>query len=262
MLPVLFSIGPVILRSYSVIIVLAFLISGYVFWKKGREEHYPEDELFDAFLLTLLWGFLWSRVGFIMFHFDHFGFQPLKWLDLFSFPGLIPFFGLIAGAWFLFNYAKKQKWNAFEILDFASVAVAIGLALIWVGSFLDGSSFGNVTTLPWGMMFPHVFDKRHPIQIYGFLLYSILFAYLFWVEGKYRTYDWYRNKRHSAQTGFLFCVFCIGYGVIGVMFALISPAQLVIAGMNLDIFFRLFIAGFGGVQLYFRSGRSFLSSKK
>src|SRR5579859_812991 len=262
MFPLLLAIGPVTIYTMSVFNVIAFFAAGYVYWQKGREEHYQEDELFDGFLLAFLWGLLWGRIGFIVLHFAHFGFQPLRWLDMFSAPGFVPLAGLIAGAWFLFTYAKKQKWNAFEVLDFAALAIVLSLAIAALGSFFDGSNFGNATTLPWGMNFPNVFDRRHPIQLYSLVLYVALFIYLFWVEGKYRTFEWYRDKRHSAQTGFLFAVFFIAYGLFGIVLSFFRSSQFVVFNYSLDlpIYFLLFV--YGVVLLYWRSGRSFFGLKK
>lgn len=242
--------------------ILAFLTTGYFFWRKGREEHYPEDEIFDVYLISVFWGVLASRLGFIIIHFEHFSLQPLKWIDIFSTPGFIPFFGLIAAATVIYRQAKKKKWDAFEVLDFAAIAVAFGSAIVWLGGFFDGSSFGNPTTLPWGVTFPSVFDRRHPTEIYGFIIYLFVFAYLFWVEGRYRTFGWYRDKRHSAQSGFLFSVFAILYGIFGIIFAMLMPPTFVIQGYSFDILIRCAVLIYGAILLYTLSGRSLLKSFK
>ena len=81
MFPILLSLHPLTIYTIGVFMLIAFLVSGYVFWRKGREEHYQEEELFDAFLLTTLWGAVWARIGFVIINFGNFGFAPLKWLD-------------------------------------------------------------------------------------------------------------------------------------------------------------------------------------
>jgi phosphatidylglycerol:prolipoprotein diacylglycerol transferase len=256
MLPILFALGAVKIYTESVFLAVAFLMMGYVFWRRGREEHYAEDELFDGLLLALVWGVIWSRIGFILLHLDVFGLSLGKWFDVAFAPGFLPLAGVIAGAWFLFRYAKKQKWNAFEILDFAALAVTMAFAIVWLGAFFGGTNFGYNTTLPWGITFPQVFDKRHPTQIYGFALYTVLFFYLSWVEGKYRTYEWYRDKKHSAQTGFLFCVFLIAYGLFGLLLGSLMPPQMVVFGVSLDLPLRGLILVYGCLQLYLRTGRT------
>jgi len=262
MLPVLFSFGPVTIYSFGVFLALAVFITSYLFWRKGKEEHYNENELFDGFSLSVLFGAFWSRVGFVLLHFDHFGMNVLKWFDIFSSPGGVILVGLVASTVFLYRYAKKQKWNVFQILDFGALAVAGGAAVFWLGSFVAGSGFGNPTSLPWGMTFPGVFDKRHPTQLYAFLIFVLLYFFLSWAENHYRSFQWYRDKKHSAQTGFLFCVFCIVYGVLGIALSFLMSPQFVVLGYPLDIPVRLCVLLYGLILLFRRSGRSFLLIRK
>jgi len=157
----------------------------------------------------------------LFFHFGNFGLDAWKWFNLLAYPGIILCLVCWPASWSLYRFAQRQKWDAFEFLDFAAIAAAFGFALIWLGLFLDGTSFGNATSLPWECLFRWFFDKHHPTQLYGLISYALLFVYLYWVESRYRTFEWYRDKRHSAQTGFLFCVFCMmlwrswcGYGFL------------------------------------------------
>ena len=262
MFPVLFSLGPITIYSYGVFLVLAFLVTSYIFWRKGREEHYAEDELFDAFLLSLIVGMVASRIGFVALYFNHFGLQPLKWIDVFSAPGTVPVVGLLAGGIYLYRYAKRQKWNTFQILDYAALALAGGSVMVWLGNFFAGSDFGNPSTLPWALNFPGVFDRHHPTQLYAALMYLGLYLFLSWAEYHYRTFEWYRDKKHSAQTGFLFCVYCMAYGLIGIVLARLSPAKIVVFGYALDLPVRMIILIFGLAMLYRRSGRTVFAPKK
>jgi len=262
MFPILLSLHPLTIYTIGVFMLIAFLVSGYVFWRKGREEHYQEEELFDAFLLTTLWGAVWARIGFVIINFGNFGFAPLKWLDIFSYPGTFPFLGMVAGGWFLYQRAKKQKWDQNEILDFSVLAFSINLFIISLGNFFDGSGIGNPTSMPWGVTFPAVFDKRHPTQLYAAFFYLVLFIYLQWLEPRYRMFEWYRNKKHSAPTGFLFAAFCIGYGIFGIILSFFSPPQLVLFEVNLDLPLRVGILLFGVIRLWIQSGHGLLPLPK
>jgi len=258
MFPVLLSFKPVTIYTIGVFLVIAFLLAGYVFWRRGREEHYQEEELFDAFLLTTIWGLLWSRIGFVILHFNNFGLAPLKWFDIFNNPGTFSFLGLVMGGIFLYNHAKKKKWDQCEILDFASLALTAALIIISLGTFFDGSGFGNPTSLPWGVTFPAVFDKRHPTQLYGALFYFILYLYLNWLEPRYRMFEWYRNKKHSAPTGFLFAVFCIAYGLYGIVLTFFMPASVSFFDVNIDVPIRVGVLLFGIIRLLTQSGHTFM----
>lgn len=262
MFPILFQFGPLKFYTFTIFMIVAFFASTYVFWRKGREEHYQEDELFDSFLIALFWGLIWSRIGYVALHFSFFGVQPLSWINVVGFPGFSPLFGIIAAAWSLYHSAKKQKWDEFEVLDFGAVGLALGMAVLWLGSFFSGADFGTPTSLPWGMQFPNVFDKRHPLQIYGFIAYVLVFLFLFWAESRYRTFSWYRAKKDSAQSGFLFCFFCIFWGIIGSILWFFSPTQVWFYAIPVELMIRIVILLYGLVMLFRRSGRSLAFKKK
>ena len=255
MVKTLISFGPLSIQSMSLFMVLAFLFSGFVFWRKAKEEHYDETEVFDGFLLAWIIGFIWARIGFIIFNFYEFGFHIFKWIDLVTNPGLNALFGIVGSTVYLYRFAQRKKWDVFEILDFWSMAVTLGLVLIWFGLFLDGSRFGLATSLPWGVVFPGVFEKHHPVQLYASFLYAGLFAYLAWLEFHYRTFEWYKSRRKSAQTGFLLSVFLIAHGLISLGLNLVMPAQIVFQGLRLDHLLSLVGILLGVGILLVRSGR-------
>jgi len=256
MFPLLFALGPVKLYTSTVFLLIAVFVGLYIFWKKGKEEHYLEDELVDAFIISVFWGIVASRVSFIVLHFDAFGLFPLRWLDVFTHSGFTPIFGMFASASSLYRFAQKQKWDEFELLDFGALALSMMMAILWLGNFFAGAELGSPTNLPFGVTFPNVFDRRHPLQLYGTLLYLLLFAYLSWVESRYRMFSWYRARKDSAQTGFLYAMFCISSGVFGILLWLLSSTRVFIFGVPLDLVLRGGLILYGLVVLLQRSGRS------
>ena len=56
MWPTLISIGTFRLQSLTVLAVVALFFTAFVFWRKGKEEHYETVELFDTFLISGLFG--------------------------------------------------------------------------------------------------------------------------------------------------------------------------------------------------------------
>ena len=131
MYPTLFTIGPVAIQTAGIFSVLAFILTGFIFWKKGREEHFDEVEIFDGFILSTIFSFILARAFYIVLNFEKFGFNAVKWLDVFINPGLQPFIFLWTGALFLYYFAKRKKWNQLMILDFWSMAVVFGLIFCW-----------------------------------------------------------------------------------------------------------------------------------
>lgn len=262
MFPTLFSLGQFHFQTINVFFVLAFFLSAFIFWRKGREEHYSETQLFDGFLLAALFGFIVARVGYVTLNFPQFGWNIIKWLDVFAFPGGHLVLGLLGSTLYIARFAQTKKWDVFEILDFWVLATAISSALRYLGYFFDGTVFGNTTSLPWGMIFPGVFEKRHPLQLYYAIFYLVLFVFLSRAEYRYRTYEWYRAGKKTAQTGFLVSVFVIGVSFFSFFMSFFRASEFIWGGITWDPF--LYLAGvvFGGILLVRRSGREFFPSRK
>lgn len=255
MFPTLFCAGPFCLRSLSVFLVLAFLLTGYIFFRKVRDEHYLEMEAFDGFLLSVVVGFVVGRLAYVALNFEQFGFSIWKWFDIISMPGVVGWVSIVAAGYYLYRYSKRFTDDPFELVDIWCISVAAGLSLVWLGLFLDGASMGNATTLPIGLKFPGQLDGRLPVQLVVSLFFLLLALYLNWVEFRYRTYAWYRSGKKSAQSGFLVAVSIISCSLIWVALSFLRPAQMVVAGIPIDTGVALTGVFIGTILLYLRSGR-------
>lgn len=243
-------------------LVLAFLVGTFVFWKKGGEEYYDQAELMDVLVLSCFSALVGARAGFILVHFNEFGFDVMKWLSWVSYPGYLGIAALACGFGAIIWHANKRKWDAYEVGDFGAIALSISMVVLYVGEFLNGSGFGNPTSWFVGMSFPGVFDKRHPVQLYAMAAYIILFVILWKLERRYRSFIWYRANRRTAQSGFVLSSFLIGYGLIGAVLCLFQQSFLTVYGVNVELVIRILVIFAGLIVLYIRSGRSFIPKKK
>ena len=262
MLPILFELPFLKIKSLTVLAFLAAFFSAFVFWRKGREEHYNTFEIFDAFILSGIFGFVMGRVAFVAFHWNTFSQNIFNIFNIVEKSGNEPLIALTAAAWYLYRHATKNKWDAFEILDFYATAISLGMIFIYVGFFLDGSYGGTFTSLPWGVITIGTFEKTHPAQLYSLAYYFFAYIYLSKMEYIYRTLEWYRSGKKTAQSGFLFSTFLI---FTALFYLLTQPTRLpgmFFKGLVLDYFVYLFIFVFGLVLLHRRSGRSFNPFKK
>ncbi|NIV31674.1 MAG: prolipoprotein diacylglyceryl transferase, partial [Anaerolineae bacterium] len=81
-------------------------------------------------------------------------------------------------------YWSRRRLPVGTTLDAIAPGVTLALALERLGAFLDGSSFGGPTTLPWGVYLWD--DIRHPVQLYEALALFVILAVL-----------WQRRERRS-----------------------------------------------------------------
>jgi len=263
MLPILFELPFFKLKSLTLLAFLAVFFSAFAFWRKGKEEHYNTFEIFDAFILSGLFGFLIGRLVFVISHWGAvFSQNIFNIVNIIDKPGNEPLIVLAAAVWFLYRHAVKAKWDAFEILDFYVTAISLGMIFIYAGFFLDGSYGGIFTKLPWGIIVPGTFEKTHPAQLYSMIYYLFAYFYLSRMEYVYRTLEWYRSGKKTAQSGFLFSTFLIFTAIFHLITGPIRLPGIFVGGMILDYFIYLAMLIFGLVLLYIRSGRSFHLFKK
>lgn len=262
MWPILFSFSFFQLRSLTVLAMIAFFFAAFIFWRKGREEHYNLFEIFDAFLLSLIFAFVMGRIFFVAINWSQFSSSWWQIFDIVHKPGNELFLALLSSAFYLYRYAHKRKWDAFEILDFWATAVSLGLCFVYIGFFLAGSYGGQFTSLPWGIVMPGNFEKTHPVQLYFVVFYLALFWYLSRMEYQYRTLEWYRKGKKTAQSGFLLSNFLICLGGFYLVMIPFRLPSVVIGGINFDPYINLFLFVLGIMILYHRSGRSLIFWKK
>ena len=202
--PVVFSLGPLAVRWYGLMYLLAFAS----FWWLGtrrigsglapitREQF--DDLLFGGIVGVILGG----RLGYVLFYKPaYYLSHPLEifaiWQGGMSFHG--GFLGVLVAMAFV---ARRHRINWWDLMDFVAPLVPLGLGFGRLGNFINGELWGRVTDGPWGMVFRDAGSlPRHPSQLYQMALEGIALFVLLW---------WFSSKpRPRAQVSALFL---IGYG--------------------------------------------------
>ena len=211
--PVLFHIGPLIIRWYSLLFVSGFIFGYYIFRSFFRREGVSET-LLDPLLYTMLiCVVLGARLGHCIFYDPqyYFGswqgflevFQPWKG-GLASHGGAI---GIVIGLiWYANKYGRKEGIDFWWLADRLVIIVGFAGACIRLGNFFNSEIYGYHTSLPWGVIFERSGDPlpKHPTMLYEALCYVILGLVLLYL---------YRHKLSKVYRGeFLgiFITFCFG----------------------------------------------------
>jgi phosphatidylglycerol---prolipoprotein diacylglyceryl transferase len=205
--PVAFQLGPLAVRWYGLMYLLAFVL--FVWLGKIRARRnlltgwHPRDV--DDMLFYGVFGVIvGGRLGYVLFYKPMYYLQhPLEvlqvWAGGMSFHG--GFLGVLVALWF-FARARDKRW--LDVTDFVAPLVPLGLAAGRLGNFINGELVGRATDVPWAMVFPQVDAiPRHPSQLYQFGLEGVLlFLVLWWYAG--------RQRPMGAVSGF----FLVGYGAL------------------------------------------------
>ena len=254
MFPLLISFGPFKLYTLALIALIGFFAGLFVVWKRGKELHYEEKDLFDVVFVVLFWMFIGARLGYIATHFTDFWGNMVKALNFISHPGWYFPMGVVGASVALYFQAKKHKWDLFQLLDLFATGIVLTQAIMSLGTFLAGIDYGLPTTSFIGLPFSGVFDRRIPIQLLEFVGYLACFCYLWRVEGVYRTFTWYKRHRSQAETGYLMSIYLCWWGLVSLIAVLFKTPQMVWGGIRFDVFVSMISIIGGAWLLLYRSG--------
>ena len=206
--PVAFSAGPLAVRWYGLMYLVAFvqfLLLGRLLIRRNPGV-VTVDQLDDLLFYGALGVIIGGRLGQVLFYEPAYYLgSPLEivavWKGGMSFHG--GFLGVLAA---LALWARKHRQAWLDVTDFIAPLVPLGLAAGRLGNFINGELWGRVAdpALPWAMIFPQAGDMapRHPSQLYHVGLEGLaLFAILWLYAG--------RQRPRGAISG----AFLIGYGV-------------------------------------------------
>ncbi|OGY18300.1 MAG: hypothetical protein A2900_04585 [Candidatus Chisholmbacteria bacterium RIFCSPLOWO2_01_FULL_50_28] len=252
MYPVLFSLGKISMFTFGIFASLGFFFASFVIWKRARETHFSEEEIFDAILLVALSGVFGARLLYVLLHFPRFGFQLLNWFSIFRVPGMTFFGGLALGVVSLFFLARRKHWDFFEISDIFVTGIALGQAIGWLGAFFAGTGVGRESKI--GLVFPGYETARLPTQLIWVVGALGLFIFLWRVEQRYRIFEWYRAGKVSAASGFLTFSYLVGLGVLATLVSLFTGARVYLT-VPIELFTGVVTTSIGIGGLYIRSGR-------
>ena len=205
--PVAFSLGPVAVRWYGLMYLVAFvqfiLLGRYRI--RTRPGFITVAQLDDLLFYGMLGVIVGGRLGQVLFYEP--GYYLANPLEIFAvWKGGMAFHGGFLGvlvAMGLWSHKHHIAW--FDITDFIAPLVPLGLAAGRIGNFINGELWGRICdpALPWGMVFPQAGDllPRHPSQLYHVGLEGVALFVILWLYSS-------SPRPRSATSG----VFLIGYG--------------------------------------------------
>lgn len=206
--PVAFALGPVSVRWYGLMYLVAFIqfivLGRYQI--RQRPGFITTEQLDDLLFYGMLGVILGGRLGQVLFYEPGYYFShPLEivavWKGGMSFHGGFLGVVLALGLW-----SRKHQLAWLDVIDFVAPLVPLGLAAGRIGNFINGELWGRITDpgLPWAMIFPQAGDMqpRHPSQLYHVGLEGLTLFVILWLYAR-------RPRPRGALTG----AGLLGYGI-------------------------------------------------
>ncbi|NLY49824.1 MAG: prolipoprotein diacylglyceryl transferase [Firmicutes bacterium] len=183
MRPILFSLGPINVYSWGLLLAVATAggIVGAMRLARSSGWERP-DHIVDVAVGAVLAGVVGSRLNYLLlYERAEFFAHPVVFFQ-FSSGGLIFHGGLFLGVIVGGILAWRYRLGFWETGDVLVPFLAAGYGLVRIGCFLNGCCYGRPSSLPWAVAVPILSDGvlRHPAQLYAAIMGLILGAVLLW----------------------------------------------------------------------------------
>ena len=205
--PFIIHLGPLEITGYGLMLMVAFLMGGWLIARQLRENKLREDYAADIVAAAVVGGIIGAKLWYVALTRD-----PGA---LFSRGGLVWYGGFIGGALAVilnsWRLGVPLRWT----MQLAAPALAAAYALGRVGCFLVNDDYGRPSNLPWAVKFPeglppstagnmhHLFGVPvpsgidpstvlavHPTQLYEVAAMFIVFAVLWSLRKRGRPIGW------------------------------------------------------------------------
>jgi len=209
--PELFKIGPIVIRYYSLMFIIAFILGLHLMKKIYIADKVSLDKLDPLFMYVVIATLLGARLGDVFFYdwayFRHHLLEillPVRFsphFKIIGFRGLASHGAAIGIITALYFYSKRVlKKPLLFILDRVGIVVALAGFFIRIGNLMNSEIVGKPTHSNFGFIFRRLGEDfpRYPTQLFEAFSYLIIF-FILW-----RIY-WKTDKKQ--QSGYLFGVF-------------------------------------------------------
>ena len=237
-------IGPIDLQTFGICFALGFLAAGAVLSRRLRELRRPPDWAYEIVFASLIGGLVGSRIDYLLQNWDEVSGDLLG--NVFSGTGMVWLGGVVGGALAVILWARWRGWLTAQMLDAASISLALGYAIGRIGCQLSGDGdYGVASDLPWAMAYPEgtvpTTDEVHPTPVYETVSTGVGTLVLW-------------HLRDRLVPGMLFGLYLIFAGAERFLVEFIRRNDSVVAGLTLAQLVSLAMLALGAAVVWSRRG--------
>ena len=252
-----FSIGPLIIRYYSLTFLAAILIATWLSARHGKKRGIAPETMWDCMLWAVIGGIIGARLWHVILPSQSSGMTFLKYLQNpleliavwnggLGIPGAV-----IGGCVGLLIYCKKYGFKFLRFADTIAPFLALAQAIGRLGNYFNQELYGAPSSLPWAITInpinrlPQYAEQAtyHPLFLYELIYNLFNMAVLLWVDKKYFK---------QLRDGDIFLLYLIIYpvGRFFLEFLRLDPAM--VGGLNMNQIIMAVIAIAAAVILFVR----------
>jgi phosphatidylglycerol:prolipoprotein diacylglycerol transferase len=224
------------LKSFGIVFACGFLAAGAIVARRLKEIGRPADQAYELALASLLGGLVGSRLYYVIQNYDQVKHDLLG--SLFSGSGLVWYGGVIGGAIAVLGWGAWRRVPRLELVDLASVPLAMGYAIGRIGCQVAGDGdYGRWcyqgstpitckgSDLPWSMGYPHGTVQTPPgVKVQPTPIYETLgMGLIAW---------WLWRMRDRFRPGVLFAFYLVLSGTERLLVEFLRRNNRVLAGLT------------------------------
>ena len=205
MYPELFSIGPVTVYSYGVLLAVSYLVGLRLAMWRAKRWGLEANRVLDLGIYIIIAALIGAKALLLVVDFDQFRQSPAELLSLARSGGVF-YGGLIVAVLVAFWYIHRHGMAFWTTCDVFAPGIALGHVTGRLGCFAAGCCYGRPTTLPWGITFHNPLAAAnvgtplgvslHPTQLYEAGAELLILLLLLGTER--------RGKQFSGRTFWLY----------------------------------------------------------
>lgn len=195
----LFSIGPLTVHGYGLMIAIGVLSALFVAEARAKKRNMNSDVLYVMAFLCVFFGFLSAKVLFCIVEWKLFIKDPLATL---SSNGFVVYGGIFGGVLTAYLYCRIRKLKFIDYFDLVLPSVALAQGFGRIGCFLAGCCYGRETDSAFSIMFTNSDFAPNGVKLIPTQLISS--AGMFLIAGVLFFYA--RKERKPGRVGALYMI--------------------------------------------------------
>ena len=142
--PLIFRLGPLEITGYGIMMMVGFLVGGWLIGRELRRLRLNENYAQDIVVAAVIGGVVGAKLWYVALTGD----------GLFDRGGLVWYGGFLGGALAVMATGAWRKVPFAWTAHLCAPALAAAYALGRIGCFLVNDDYGHPTDLPWAVRFP------------------------------------------------------------------------------------------------------------
>ena len=237
MLPELFTVGPLTVYTYGVLLAAAYLLGLRLAMSRATGRGLDPTRMLDLGIYIIISALVGAKALLLVVEWDHFTQTPGELLSLLRSGGVF-YGGLILAVAVAFWYIRRHRLPFWQTCDVFAPGIALGHAVGRLGCLAAGCCYGRPTDVPWAVTFHNPAAAAnvgtplgvplHPTQLYEsgaeFLILGLLLA---------------TERKGRAFAGRTFWLYMLLYGISrfviefyrgdprGLVFGVLSTSQFI-----------------------------------